>query len=244
MANIEETEMSLSTDQVIADMSGWTELKAYFEGIRGNINADLNAAELRVGDTAREFWVDQVNGDNTNDGSVDAPLQTINNAVNKSVQNGLLMIRLKADYHHTTNLYFRNGGIVIRSDMDGVQRTVTFAPEASPGAVITARFANANTSAFFNFRDLKLVACTGGANVVDGHMISGHGFTGVLLENCEIELPVGSDQSLINPIHACGLTVKSTIYPAEMAGRWMVGIPASSNPRTYTTVAYTNLGIL
>lgn len=237
---------NLSTDQVIADMRGWTDLKAYFEGARGQINADLAAAALRVGDTNRLIYVDQTNGDDANDGTVNTPVQTLTRAKNMSVWNGVLDVRLKSDYHHADSVIFRNGQITIRSDTNGLKRKISCASQVSAEDTSTPRFSNSTSNSFFMFKDIEFEMCTAAAHVAAKRLIACTGLTSVALLDCSITLPAGSDQCLMGPVnnHGMGLILQSSSYPAEMPGRWIEGIAAATDPTTVRNLAFTNLTAL
>lgn len=238
--------MATSTEQINDLIGGYTDLKAHYEAIRGNIATDLAAAALRVGDTNRLIYVDQTNGDDANDGTVDAPLQTLNRAKNMSVYNGILDIRLKSDYHHDRSLIFRNGQINIRSDVSGLKRKFTCAPVSVDSAVSTPSLSNGTGYSMFFFKDMELEMCTAGAGVTAKRLVSCTGLTTVALIDCDVMLPAGSDQCLMAPVnnHGMGLCVQSTTYPVEMSGRWIENIAAATDPNTVRNLAFTNLSSL
>jgi len=73
--------MATSTEQINDLIGGYTNLKAFFEGAQAQIETGLNAFAYRVGDSQRSVYIDQVNGDNTDSGLADAPVQTLQAAV-------------------------------------------------------------------------------------------------------------------------------------------------------------------
>lgn len=235
--------MATSTEQINALIGGYTDLKSYFEGARGQIDADLDAAALRVGDTSRLVYVDQINGDNANNGTVDAPVQTLQRAINMSVWNGVLTILLKSDYHHDGQVHFRNGLINIRSDVSGVTRKLTCADRVNDTDTGSPRFSNGTGNSFFVFRHIEFEMCTAAAHVTSKRLIACTGLTSVALLDCVITLPAGSDQCLMGPVnnHGMGLILQSTVYPAGMAGRWIENIAAATDPTTVRNLAFTNL---
>ncbi|MEO3480550.1 hypothetical protein AAFO90_23195 [Phaeobacter sp. CAU 1743] len=235
--------MATSTEQINTLIASNTALMEYFQGARDQIDADLDAAALRVGDTNRLIYVDQTNGDDANDGTVDAPVQTLTRAKNMSVYNGVLDIRLKSDYHHDKTLIFRNGQINIRSDTGGVKRKFTSAPVSVDTATSTPSLSNGTGYSMFLFKDIELEMCTAGAGVVSKRLLSCTGLTSVMMIDCDITLPAGSDQCLMSPVnnHGMGLGIQSTTYPAEMPGRWIEGIAAATDPNTVRNLAFTNL---
>lgn len=233
--------MATSTEQINNLIASNTALLDYFQGARDQIDADLDAAALRVGDTARSFYVDQLNGSAAGDGSEGAPLATIEQAIARSVYNGQLEIILKGDYMHAGNPYFRGGLVVIRSDTAGVKRRIVFDTQVTNTASVTPRFQNQIDNSYMVFQDVTLVACQAAAHVTEKHMVAARGLLGVMLLDSEIELPAGSDQAFVRVHHGCGLIVASTVYPVEMAGRWVVGVAAATDPATLSNIAYTNL---
>lgn len=235
--------MSTSTEQITDLIASNADVIAFFQGIRGDIEADLNTAALQVGDTNRLVYVDQTSGDDANDGTVDAPLQSLMRAKNMSVWGGILDIRLKSDYHHDRNLIFRNGQVTIRSDTSGVKRKFTCANVSVDSATSCPTLSNGTGYSMFFCKDIEFEMCTAAAGVTSKRLFSATGLTTVALIDSEIVLPAGSDQSLMAPVnsHGMGLIVQSTIYPAGMPGRWIEDIAAATDPTTLRHLAFTNL---
>ena len=236
-------------DVMVTQTEKAQELLDFFQGARAQIEADLNAAAYRVGDTQRSVYVDQVNGDNANSGLADAPVQTLQAAINMSTYEGVLNIKLMSDYHHETVSYFRNGQVNISSNVTGVKRRLTFGPTVTTSEtdVSMPRFSAPTGNTFFLLKDVILVAATtAGTSTIGKSMFATTGLTSVALFNCSIELPAGSDQALMRPIngHGMGLIIQSTTFPVEMAGRWIEGVVAGTDPLTLRYLAHTNLATL
>jgi len=245
MAPIEENTMTnLSRDQVIADMRGWTDLKAYFEGIRGQINGDLNAAAARVGDTFRQFYVDAENGSDDNAGTSDAPFKTMQKAVNSSVWGGYLLVCLMSDYHMDTQVTFRTGDVCIRSDNASIKRRITFANQISDESTTAPRFAKQVAAGSILLNGITFVSQEMAKHVEGRHMFAAHGLTCATFVNCEFEVPENANLAVFQWAHGVGFIVQASIYPAEMAGMWVQGIAAGTDPSTVRRIAYTNLSSL
>ncbi|MCF6432514.1 hypothetical protein, partial [Leisingera sp. MMG026] len=71
-----------------------------------------------------------------------------------------------------------------------------------------------------------------------------HGVTSVLLQSCEFELPAVSNQTFLTLSNLMSLMVQNSTYPSEMAGRWVQGVAADTDPLTVRQLAATNLSSL
>lgn len=235
--------MATSTEQINDLIGGYTDLKGYFEGIRGQIDADLDAATLRVGDTRRAFSVDQDLGDDANDGTGAYPLKTLQAAVNRSVYGGELIINLKSNYVLDKALVCRSGLVKIQSSIPGVPRAFTCADQVSDVETTGPRLTSHSGNTFFHFKDINITMSTGAPHIVANYMIGATGLTQVLMIDCLLNVPAGSDQYLIQRVngHGFGITVQSTVYPTGMAGRWVIGIAGGTTPDAVNNLSNTNL---
>jgi hypothetical protein len=233
---------NLSTDQVIADMRGWTDLKAYFEGARGDIVQRLNTATQRVGDTFRTYFVDQANGNDGNDGSQASPFKTLQAAASRAVYGGRLRIELLSDYHMDKILYLRDGAVeIVGRD---VKRRITFAGSVDGADAYYPRFSRPYSAGSILFGNLTLVLSKADDSVVYKHIIAAHGFTAVTFLSSDFEIAADADVSVFQYSHAIGWIVQSVTYPAEINGKWVEGIPAGTDPKTLSRIAFTNLATL
>ncbi|KZL17212.1 hypothetical protein PsWM33_05412 [Pseudovibrio sp. WM33] len=88
-------------------------------------NAEIQKILNIAPELQRTFYVDAVNGDNSNDGSQDAPLRTLRKAADRVPRQGRGHIHLLSDYHMTEAVYARDCYINVYGDETG-HRRVTF----------------------------------------------------------------------------------------------------------------------
>lgn len=89
--------MATSSEQITDLISGYTDLKQYFEGARGSIEDRVQAAIAAAPDMHRRLFVDAISGDDGNVGNSDNPLATINKAIDLVPENGSGEIKLRSD---------------------------------------------------------------------------------------------------------------------------------------------------
>lgn len=100
--------MTTSAEQINELIGGYTNLKQYFEGIRGDIDDRLNAAASRWDDFWTIWHVDQAIGSDDAAGNADAPLQTLQEAINRTPEGQRANIRIRGSYD-TTRRYMPKG---------------------------------------------------------------------------------------------------------------------------------------
>lgn len=231
---------NLSTDQVIADMHGWTNLKAYFEGARDDIDARLNLAEQKVGDTRRSFHVDQQAGNDASDGTSEAPLASLMEANNRSVWAGVTWVTLVGDYEMRHRFTVKSHALVLK----GAGGTLSFAADSlnavgnQPGFVCN-RTSMPDLSVTFDNLTLALPE----APNTEGIFIN-TGFVRLALRSTTITIAGAQTRSICSGSGAIGIVTSSVSFPAEMAGRWVESVAAGEAPNTARRVAYSSMTTL
>lgn len=207
-------------------------------------NAALNAAEQRVGDTFRTFYVDNVNGDDANPGTHSEPFKTIGTAASRAVYGGRLRIELLADYHMDTVVNFRDGNVEIVGRDE--RRKITFAGHAENYGNETyfPRFSRPYSLGGMYFGNVEFVFPKADDTVLYKHVIAAHGFTAVTFNGCDFTLEPDADVSLFQYAHGIGWIIQSVTFPPEIGGKWVEGIPAGTDPKTLLRIGYTNVATL
>lgn len=237
--------MSL-TQQVADAVLASNNLTNAFANFKADQEALLTAARQMSSDMDRTFWVDQVVGSDANDGTQAAPLATLQEAANRSATGGILRIKLVGDYHMSASTNFREGSVVF-SGVNGRDATrVTFGGLASNAAGQMARFTSEFLGIAYLFEDVTLVAGTAlDATVVVKHMFASHGMMRAIFLRTKFELPVGSDQAVMQLAHGVGFVTQDCVFPAEtMAGRWFDAVAAGTLPSAVPQLSYTNVASL
>lgn len=104
--------MATSTDQINALIAGVTELKDVFESKRAGIEAALVAAASAYSNFDKIVYVDQITGDDANPGTQNAPVQSIQRAIDLAPYTALVDIRVRGAY--TTTRRYRAMGRRVR----------------------------------------------------------------------------------------------------------------------------------
>lgn len=95
----------MSLESQIADLvSASNALVAAFSGKKNEINAAVAAALAAAPEAARTWYVDQVNGLDTNVGSLSSPLRTIDQACKNTPTFGVCTVQLLSDYVLAANI--------------------------------------------------------------------------------------------------------------------------------------------
>lgn len=95
----------MSLESGIAELTTATNnLITYFNGKKAAIDVAVAAAIAAVPDTARTWYVDQINGLDTNAGTLAAPFKTFGKAITSTPASGFCMIYLTNDYDMATGV--------------------------------------------------------------------------------------------------------------------------------------------
>lgn len=212
-----------------------------FNNKKTEIDSALQNALATLPETMKTFFIDQVNGDDTNSGTENSPLLSIGEALKRTAWNHSCDIKLMSDYH-ISRLYSNTPGGVLISSHDESQKVITFASSISPenphGPGFYTSFLGYN---FIRVSNIKLVAATLDPHINYQGMFYTHGHTFIELDNGEIDLPVNSNQFIAHSNRSFSLIVSGVITPANMAGRWIQGVAAGTSSSTLSEVASTNL---
>ena len=148
--------MSLETD-VANLVTKTTQLVDYFNGKKTGIDAAVAAAIAAVPINKKVYCVHPLLGLDTNDGTIDRPLKTIEKAISNTPVGGVCSIRLMADYNMAPNVISVEGvAVELRSDIIGTRRIVrpTYFKEETAGATVISCF-SANIGAQFCVRNIS-----------------------------------------------------------------------------------------
>lgn len=188
----------------------------------------------------RWVFVDQTNGDDANDGSRESPVQSIRQAAKIQPNGTATVIHIFGDYRVTDRERLARGYYVITSEDDDNRSTISFAPELDAVSLSAPGITMNEALSELHFQKVNLHFEPVSAHVTRPWSISTRGATAVYLQNCDITTAAGNDRVLLENNGVAILTVKSTTYPAEMAGHWMVRIRAGTVsadvPRLLTTL--------
>jgi len=226
----------------------------YFNTKKAGIDSAVSAAIAAIPQARKTFYVHQLDGLDTNDGTLAAPLKTIDRALLTTPYGGICIIYLLADYALTTQvLGFEGRFLEIRSYDPANQRALRPAYyTASGGQTILSGFSSI-AGAAIALREVGLVLPTqigftppttinncfvrtinAGSSPLLAMKMS---FTTVTEVAGATALLIGADGSAIT------LGAQDTTFPSGFAGRYVRGAGAGVNPATLNNVL-TNLSTL
>ncbi|GLP86305.1 hypothetical protein [Tritonibacter mobilis] len=96
--------MATSTEQINNLIGAYTDLKVYFEGAKDGIEDALAAAASRYQGFFSTVHVDQAAGNDANNGTADAPVASIQRAIDLSPHDGFNMIKVRGNYTATVRV--------------------------------------------------------------------------------------------------------------------------------------------
>ncbi len=232
-----------STNEIAKLIEANTALKQYYEGARVNIDQRINTAAENVGNTRRDFFVDQQNGNDGHEGDRSRPLKSLDQVFARAVWGGFTTITLLSDYLLDRIVFFPASNILIKSDDANFKKRLKFASMATNGAIDMGHLACASfLSCHLVFDNLVIdLPEVTDANITQRFAIAGYGFTSLLLFRSEIVLQPNCNSTLFQNLHAISLIVQGSTFPANMGGHWVRGVPAGTDPKTITRLAATNL---
>lgn len=106
--------MATSTEQINTLIGGYTDLKAYFEGARDDIEDRVQYALTQTQNFTREIVVNQSTGDDAATGQWGAPVASVAEAVSRVPSGGLLILHIEGDYHFTEIIKPQNMALDVR----------------------------------------------------------------------------------------------------------------------------------
>lgn len=236
--------MATSTEQINALISGYTDLKTYFEGWQDHYESSYNdfASDVHSA-TNSTIYLDQVNGLDTNDGAQATPLKTMAKALTKMSWGGYITIRLIGDYQLDNQVFVRAGGMRVESADAANKSKLSFAGLDTGGSGAVARF-YAIGGCYLFFVNLKVELGVADVGATSDAVISVSPITSLNCAGCEFIVLAGADQKLLGAGGGKALNIATSTYPAEMAGLWIDGVAAATDPLTQRDVATCNLATL
>ncbi|WP_299297440.1 hypothetical protein [uncultured Tateyamaria sp.] len=232
-----ETTLSEATTALWAAANG-------YNGKIGEIDAAVAAIIGALSSTKRRFWVDPANGNDASvTGDLAAPLQTIQEAVDRSVDGGLLQIELMGPVHITEQIAFKVGHVIMRSQ-NGTRHRVTFAPQINDNSIFGPRFTFIPSLSSMQFRELEFVSSPRSPHVQQKNMIGTQLNVAVTFNDCRFTVEAGADLALFGGDGVATFVLDDTPAPDEMAGLWFEGVAANTPIADAPQVLYAPLATL
>lgn len=240
--------MSLTTD--IANLTGQvTDLTARVSDWIDQADARIQQALHQVPELAVSYYVDQVAGDDTAAGTVDAPLASIQEALDRIGPTRMGRIRLKNDYDlPSANLYLYDN-TAIRVEGYQAARHMRLGVHTIDGSLPDPAGNQVNRkvggfwstlrggSCFLSFYDLNIewpvtteVVAHDRYSALLGCIGSdGPAHMAVEISRCNLIYPDGAKGAVVGAdLRAASLMVKFVTYDAGIAGHWIAGVTAGT----------------
>lgn len=200
-------------------------------------------AELEQNVVSYELWVDPIGGDNTNDGLTAATaLQTIAAAVAKTPPGSYVLVKLLSDY--TMEADISSGGRMVRivgRNSSDVSTQRNFTQTVSGGAArrLICQNGGGFQAAYLDIYLTKSTISSGPEALVTGHNKS------LYLLNCGVDVESGVTTASLMGQDGISILEVDTVTALDdaIAGYWVRGVSASTNPNTLGKVL-TNLATL
>lgn len=246
----------MSLESSVGDLvAASNQLLAAINGKMAGINAAVAAAIAAVPVNKRAWYINQLTGSDTNDGTPASPLKTVEKAIANTPVGGFCVALLQADYDMTGDISLEARSLEWRTDAIGTKRNLRpiYVPSAD-GATKVMSGVICGIGSLMALRDvtLTLPSATGVLPVPSGFLNSffkgagtgGSPMVGLKLTTVDVVDAVGATGSLCGQ-GTCGLSlqVTGTTFPSGFAGRYVYGVAAATAANTLTNVL-TNLSTL
>lgn len=232
-----------STEQINDLIQGYTDLKGYYEDKRDEIEAAVAAALAAGPDFIRELHVDQVAGDDAAIGNAGAPLKTLQAAVDRIQDGSDVYIYIHGPYALTERVQMGSRNPYFAGATGDAALNVAL-NQSDPNAPRVPGFKGHHWSVgYFRFQDIAIHlpgGSTGFSWEGDRTVVSGFNDSSLFLNNVEITVGANCEFNLFSYEVFGSLGVRNVTAPAEMAGLWLRGAAAGTDPATITTLR-TNL---
>lgn len=246
----------MSLESTIADLvTKTTSLLDYFGTKKAGIDAAVAAAIAAIPSGDKTYYVNQLTGADTNDGSAGSPLKTIDKALSNTPVGGLCTAFLQADYVMTDSITVRGRVLFVSSDTSGVLRKLTSGYALSPSGLsnmLHGIYGFGGPSILLRDIEVVLPSATGLNPAPAGNNncffrtldIGASPILPIKLSSCKVTDTAGATACLATAAYtAVTLEVYQTTFPSGMAGRYFIGVTAGANANTLANVM-TNLSTL
>lgn len=246
----------MSLESVVGElMLVGKELIATYTGKINAINAAVAAAIAAVPSNTKKFYVNQVSGDDTAEGTAEAPLKTIGRAVSRTPSGGVVDVLLQADYAMDSRITVENKRMHINSDKDGVKRKLKaghYRTTDGSQTYMAGFLLSRGAESLLTNTQVELPSPAGLTPVPSGMRNSfftadiqgGSAIASVKLSSSEVISAADSAAYLVGASHsAIALEVYDCIFPANFGGRYVFGVPSGTAPATLSNLL-TNLNSL
>lgn len=214
--------MATSTEQINDLIAGVTDLKAFYEAER----AELQAARADLpGQIYRYIYVDEFFGAPGNDGSIDEPYQSIDDALDSLAQGQSAEIRLcsactirRRHFWYRPSLRFVGFN---RDTSQEVMRNLDFLPTAENLTTGARAGYNGKGNSTIAFKKIAF-NMPADTDALDYHLFLSDGLMALSFNSCDID-GTGGNCALIDPQSGSFAISMGSTTTTAMEGRWVRG---------------------
>ncbi len=246
----------MSLESNIGDLVTATNaLTAEVRGKMAGIDSAVAKAIAAVPANKRTWYINQLTGSDTNDGTPNSPLKTVEKAIANTPVGGFCVALLQADYDMTADILLEARVLEFRTDAIGTKRHLR--PTYIAGADGSTKVMSGvicSIGGLMALRDvvLTLPSANGVVPAPSGFLNSffkgagtgGSPMIGLKMTTVDVVDAPGATGSLCGQ-GTCGLSlqVTGTTFPTGFAGRYVHGVAAATAANTLTNLL-TNLSTL
>ncbi|WP_028694334.1 hypothetical protein [Pseudomonas cremoricolorata] len=244
--------MSLESD-VANLVTQNTKLIDFFGSKKAGIEAAVAAAIAAIPETVRTWYVDQVNGLDTNPGTKEAPFKTVNKAINATPNYGMCTIELLSDYVMTDRVSMKCSTLVLSGGTSGFKVIPKYYPIMSGDVATSTAMGGFNLVTYSNSVELRNTTLelpsSAGVSPTPPSMSLNTGFLrtnstggvppviGLALSAAKVTAPSDFIGALIgNTVASVSLITISTSFPSGFGGKYIMGIASGTAPKDTNNV--------
>lgn len=155
-------------------------------------------------------------------------------------------ITLLADFDVVEDVFLRSGAMSIRGGASRftLRFDASIASANVDGNLVCPRIIPSFWGNFLRLDNLTIELGTSATALFRNHALASNPVGGYFVYQCELVVPPSADQALFGRSAGLCFPVGGLITGPEMAGHWVEGVAADTDPATVPEILYTNLGAL
>ncbi|MBO9465485.1 hypothetical protein J7443_09625 [Tropicibacter sp. R15_0] len=218
-----------------------TEMLAALGALHDDIASKIPQIDARLqailpslsGAMGRKVFVDAATGDDVDGlGTEESPVRSLDGAAKFMIPGGDYYVSLKTDLVVDSYVAVPAASLTLASSEIGVKRRLSWAPEIDAIDTRAPAITSTGRNCTILCRDLRLATTQVSAHVTPRGMFYGRTNLFVDLFNCEMEVPAGANHAFLSGNALYAFWLNAVTVPAEMAGLWVDGYAAGTDPAT------------
>lgn len=213
-----------------------TELLADQQTFLSDTQTQVAATLAAAPSLYRAFNIDAEIGDDTNIGSIDSPIASIDEAIARSPRSGICDLKVYGEYVIDHIIGVNGQQILIRGDenkraiLRPTHENLADNTDFAPGFSFRGNYG----FSALRLQGLKIILPATPSTISASRLGLVHASNAnyTRFHTCEIEVPDGCNRSLLTLGGNDALHVSSTVTPADMGGHWVSGVADGTDPST------------